>query len=174
MWEEDGQLFSSLGNNEERLKLRAVAINRNSKACGIGMKGEVFVLSRHRLQHLIRRWVFSSRAWAILTLPQIWDDRKTGCKPFDIGFWRPEASTKQQKCSETFRNIGDLAERSHADNPLGVGVLVRERLDPQSADKYTSDSLFPPPSAPLLLAPPVDFEVSTPPNPRHRSDKRLS
>ena len=56
--------------------------------------------------------------------------------------------------------IGDIAERSHAETPLGVGILVRERLDFEvTSDSNDGKSTFPVHPVPIYLAPAIDFEL---------------
>ena len=51
VWDQEDRVFDSLNNTEDfRFCIKSVAINSKGKACGIGWQGDIFVLSRHRLQ----------------------------------------------------------------------------------------------------------------------------
>ena len=70
--------------------------------------GYIYKISSHRLLVL-----------SIKSARKIWDDKETGCKPFDIGFYRPLPP-------ENFYSLGDIAERSHLENSQTEALVVCE------------------------------------------------
>eukprot|EP01087_Luapelamoeba_hula_P009996 TRINITY_DN2618_c0_g1_i1.p1 TRINITY_DN2618_c0_g1~~TRINITY_DN2618_c0_g1_i1.p1 ORF type:complete len:945 (-),score=127.18 TRINITY_DN2618_c0_g1_i1:110-2944(-) len=173
VWEEHEQLFSPLGNIAESsnceedspaqlYEIAQIAINADGIACGASRTGTVYLLSKHRLQLSTAK-----------KFRKIWDDEGTGCKPYDVAFWRPktndhtELEQEQQQqpqqqeslpsgstpCTprdEQFYPLGDMAERSHHAEPMSVSVVVRERFDTPAAEATN-------PRVARLLAPAVDF-----------------
>lgn len=70
--------------------------------------GCIYKLSTHRLLII-----------STISARKIWDDSKTGCHPFNAGFWHPTGP-------KGFYPLGDICERSHLENPSTGAILVSE------------------------------------------------
>jgi Vacuolar protein sorting-associated protein 62 len=134
----NGSAFESLSNAADA-QLVDVAVSSRGVAFGVCAltSAAIFALSTRRVQ--VR---------CATDFVKLWDDRDSGAEPYQLSVWQPSVGA-----DESYKPLGDLAERSNAPLPAGSSLLVRELFD---STWPRDDALA---QLPPLLAAPVDYEL---------------